>query len=161
MRFNNQKKEFVPIPTDMWNKIPDMGLSTQVLKVWMEILRMTIGYEESRVGGESVRSTKRPLSPKYVEKSTLVPRRSVIRAYQRLEEQRMIRKTKTLYKDKLGRDQLTTTVEVNLDTSQWISREQMKKRGNKVIPNQNKILFCRNLIFNNEYLLYLSFIDTF
>lgn len=154
MIFGNKSKEFVPIPDDIFGKTPDMGLSKQELKVWMAIMKKTFGYEDGRVGDESIRKIKQPLSPKYVEKMTGIPRRTVIRTYKRLEEQKIVRITKEYYPDGLGREQLTTTVEVNLDTSQWIPKEQIVKRGAKSINmgythRLNETLLCGYLIFNN------------
>ena len=115
-------ENWVPIPTEIFEKMGDMGFSPQEWKVFLAILRKTIGYEDGKTrNGQSTRRVTQPLSPKYIEEATGVPERTVRDAYKKFEKMKIISIKKTSF-----RKRPTTTVTVNENVDEWIPKDILK-----------------------------------
>ena len=70
---------------------------------------------------------KRTLALTYFEKSIAVPQRTVRDALNSFKERNIIFITKAMFPDNSGKMQKMTTVEINVNTNQWITK--LKKRA--------------------------------
>jgi hypothetical protein len=117
---------FVPVPKDVLRKSTEMGFSHQEQKIFWFIIEQTLGFEQGKDAKtrKSIRVIKRTLAPSYFRISIGVPERTVRDALNSFRERNIVFITKTPFPDGSGKIQKMTTIEINLDTKQWITKRK-------------------------------------